>query len=282
MSQIHLDGEPVTGHSGVSAGTMPEPTSPTSTRGRSSIQGISMSIDEGWIKLHRKIRSSICWTYSATVRLVWIEILLKANHGKAFWKGVEIQSGQFCTSLDHLSRDSKATISQVRTAIRLLSEWGQVKVENVANRMTRITVCNWSSYQESSQTKSQTDDKPMTNQSQTDSNKQECKNEEKEKNEENTPLPPKGDGDFESVWAAYPSKTGKENALKAWVKWAKAGDTKEAALAGIARYVAHVEASRKNGFADLKFQNGSTFFHGRGWISEWVVPEIRKRRESFI
>jgi hypothetical protein len=108
---------------------------------------------------------------------------------------------------------------------------------------------------------------------------------ETEEEVETYPLNPQGGtgqaSDFEEIWKAYPSKSGKENARRAWENWSKAGDTKEQAIAGIARYVAYVEASRKGGFSDLKHQNGSTFFHGRGWTSEWTFV-ARKKPESFI
>jgi len=80
--------------------------------------------------------------------------------------------------------------------------------------------------------------------------------------------------DFDRLWSAYPSKTGsKEKAKKAWEKWRKDGDTVEVALAGIERYKKSVEHQRRNGFADLKYQNGQTFFNGRGWATEWSVDD---------
>lgn len=80
--------------------------------------------------------------------------------------------------------------------------------------------------------------------------------------------------DFDRLWSAYPSKTGsKEKAKKAWEKWRRDGDTVEMALAGIERYKKSVEHQRRNGFADLKYQNGQTFFNGRGWATEWSVDD---------
>lgn len=79
----------------------------------------------------------------------------------------------------------------------------------------------------------------------------------------------KGDarGDFERVWERYPDKSGKAKAREAWIK---AKVSVDETIAGIDRYVAYVEARRKGGFADLKYQNGSTWFRSQGWESEWT------------
>lgn len=151
-------------------------------------EGVSVNSDDGWIKVHRKLLQSICWTYSLPMRSVWLTILLRANHAPAWWKGVKIEAGQFATSRDHLAHESKVTVSQLRSCWRLLSEWQQIKLENIAKRMTRVTVLNWAAYQETQPTESPTDSQPIANQSPTDSHKQECKNEKKIK----TPLPPIG------------------------------------------------------------------------------------------
>ena len=74
-------------------------------------------------------------------------------------------------------------------------------------------------------------------------------------------------GDFERVWERYPDKSGKAKAREAWIK---AKVTVDETIAGIDRYVAYVEARRKGVFADLKYQNGSTWFRSQGWESEWT------------
>jgi hypothetical protein len=84
------------------------------------------------------------------------------------------------------------------------------------------------------------------------------------------------------LWQSYPSKTGsKEKALLSWKKYRAQGDTVEQAAVGIAKYVAHVEQRRKTDFPKLDFQNGLTFFNGRGWKTEWEVKiNDPSRRQS--
>lgn len=83
---------------------------------------------------------------------------------------------------------------------------------------------------------------------------------------------------FETLWAAYPSKTGKQAAFESWKKWSKQGDTEAVALAGIERYKKYVENRRATGFKELNYQNGSTFFYQRGWMSEWKIVEDVERK----
>ncbi|MDI6739027.1 MAG: hypothetical protein QME74_01515 [Candidatus Edwardsbacteria bacterium] len=178
----------------------------------------------GWIKIHRQLARSICWTYSLEMRSMWITMLLMANHAPAWWRGEKIEAGQFMASLSHLAAEARITFSQVRTCLRLLSRWNQLRAENLAWKMTRITICNWGAYQGSSQGKSQADRKPIASRSQTDrkliaTNKNK-KNNKKEKNEEKEtpPYPPKEGGapgeflfsdrqrdnpDFQAAWREW-------------------------------------------------------------------------------
>jgi len=77
--------------------------------------------------------------------------------------------------------------------------------------------------------------------------------------------------DFEEVWKAYPDKSGKYAAEIDYIKAAKQGTLKADVLAGIDRYKKYVEYQRGHGQPDLKWKNGSTFFHQRGWTSEYTI-----------
>lgn len=82
---------------------------------------------------------------------------------------------------------------------------------------------------------------------------------------------------FEECWKLYPDKSGKPNAMKAFVKYAP---DKEKVKAGILRYLAYVDARRRGGFRDLKYKNGSTFFNGREWESEWTLGNTQQARQN--
>lgn len=68
--------------------------------------------------------------------------------------------------------------------------------------------------------------------------------------------------DCELVWAAYPEKLGKAEAMKKIPKLIKQHG-KDALIVAVERYVSHVQHQRRNGFKDLKYMHGRTFFNGR-------------------
>lgn len=76
---------------------------------------------------------------------------------------------------------------------------------------------------------------------------------------------------FDECWKAYPNKSGsKHKAFQAFkASKAKADDV----LAGIARYIAFVDAERRRGFKDLKYANGQTFFNQRRWECEYKIDD---------
>jgi len=80
--------------------------------------------------------------------------------------------------------------------------------------------------------------------------------------------------DFEKAWKLYPDKSGKQKAKHAYIAARNEGTTHDAIVDGINRYIAYVEHIRKNGFKDRRWQNGSTWFNGREWESEWTIEEI--------
>ncbi|HHL2067842.1 TPA: hypothetical protein ACQ3W1_003106 [Clostridium perfringens] len=66
--------------------------------------------------------------------------------------------------------------------------------------------------------------------------------------------------DVEEIWSLYPLKQGKANAIKKIPNLLKEYG-KEQIVRCIDRYIQYVETQRKNGFSELKYKNGSTFFN---------------------
>ena len=66
--------------------------------------------------------------------------------------------------------------------------------------------------------------------------------------------------DIEEIWRLYPLKQGKANAIKKIPKLLKQYG-KEQIIRCIDRYIQYVDNQRKNGFSELKYKNGSTFFN---------------------
>ena len=106
---------------------------------------------EGWIKLHRKILDSPLWeNLKHDQRTVFITILLRANHSETryIWGGKEIHliPGQFIISLKKFSNQCDVSIQSLRTTISKLERHGFLTREST-RESTKLTVCNWDTYQ---------------------------------------------------------------------------------------------------------------------------------------
>ena len=100
----------------------------------------------GWIKLHRDLADWEWYDDHNTTRL-FIHCILKANHKPNKWRGIDIQRGQFYTSLDTLSSEIGLSVMQLRTCFKKLNSTGEVTSSGMA-RGRMITVANYTDYQE--------------------------------------------------------------------------------------------------------------------------------------
>jgi hypothetical protein len=140
-----------------------------------------------WIKLSRKIRTH--WVYKdADYFKAWVTILTEVNFKpvKVLIQGelLECNRGQSVNSLATWVSilGDEWTIQKFRTFIKLLEKDEMINIEGL-RKTTRLTVCNYDSYQSEQQTNNtQTTDKQHTANTQLTTNK----NVKKEKNEENT------------------------------------------------------------------------------------------------
>lgn len=128
-----------------------------------------MSNLNGFIKLHRKLLAWE-WYSDINVRVLFFHCLLKANHKTEKWQGIEINAGQFVTSLGHLSKECGLTEQQTRTALNKLKLTSEITSKSTS-RYSIITINNWNLYQ----TNNTQDNKQITNEQQTNNNKQEYK-----------------------------------------------------------------------------------------------------------
>lgn len=138
---------------------------------------------DGWIKLHRCLLEKAVWQLNDAQRIVFITILLLANHkGKQwFWKGTQFNAepGQFVTSLPKLSKTSRVSVQSVRTALDNLKKLDFLTYESTDTGRL-ITVNNWEFYQriENESTDKSTDDQHSLNRRPTST-----KNDKNDKNE---------------------------------------------------------------------------------------------------
>ena len=104
-------------------------------------------MDNGYLKLWRKLENSKSYSRGAVSRALILTLLVKANWSKGYFHGMEIQPGQIATSIKTLSAELNESETTVRRAVNLLQTDGMITVKNVANRFTLITLVNWERYQ---------------------------------------------------------------------------------------------------------------------------------------
>ncbi len=106
-------------------------------------------MEQGWIKLHRKlldnpISKKPAWSW------LWVVLLLKANHSdkKIIWNGktITIKSGQFITGRKALSKESGVHESSIQRILYFLENEHQIEQQK-SNKDRLITILKWESYQ---------------------------------------------------------------------------------------------------------------------------------------
>lgn len=100
---------------------------------------------EGWVKIYRSILTWE-WYSDINVRVLFIHLLLKANHAPKSWRGIEIQAGQLVTSLSRLEQETGLSQKKIRNALKKLEKTGEL-VTQKGRAYTVITICNYASYQ---------------------------------------------------------------------------------------------------------------------------------------
>jgi len=126
---------------------------------------------EPFVKFYKKMLEWEWYDDQNTCRL-WIHCLLKANWKPCRWHGIEIDPGQFITSLQSLSDETGLTINQVRTALDHLKSTGEITSKSQA-KCRIITVNAWSDYQgDHRQEHKQITGKPQADHKQTTTDKE--------------------------------------------------------------------------------------------------------------
>ena len=99
----------------------------------------------GWIKLHRKI-TDWEWFEDKNTFIVFITLLLMANHKEKKYKGIVIKIGTIVTGRDILARQTKLSVQQIRTALNKLKLTNEITIET-SPQGTVIEIVNYKKYQ---------------------------------------------------------------------------------------------------------------------------------------
>ena len=112
-------------------------------------------MDEGWIKIHRRLKKHWIWKDAEKLK-AWVTILMEVNHdGKtALIQGelIECERGQSVKSIGTWAKELRWTPKKFRTFLKLLENDSMIVREGL-HKTTRLTVCNYDTYQAIGQAK---------------------------------------------------------------------------------------------------------------------------------
>ena len=100
---------------------------------------------EGWIKLHRKLITWEWYKYPNAVH-VFIYLLLSANTANKKWKGIDIQRGEFLTSIRKMAANTGVSIQSVRTCLANLQSTQELTIKST-HHYSLITINKYEDYQ---------------------------------------------------------------------------------------------------------------------------------------
>ena len=129
-----------------------------------------VNMNNGWIKIHRKLRDKGYYRKSQYVHL-WLHLLLSANHEtKEFmWNNniIFIKEGQLLTGRKQLSHETGISPTTVERILNMLENEHQIGQQKTT-KYRLITIINWTTYQKKD---SKTDSKRTASGQQADTNK---------------------------------------------------------------------------------------------------------------
>jgi hypothetical protein len=182
-----------------------------------------------WIKLHRKLLQSSVFQNSRLLH-VWIWCLLNARH-QGGWADVdmELPRGSFaCGTISAAAQLSMSRSAFVRH-LDSLRKRGMLVVQ-ADNKRTRITICNYDTYQSSENCERTATGQPPDNERTTSGQRADTKEEGKKERRKEVRTSVYSE-DFTDFWTAYPRKLQKGAAWKAYqaaCRRAKPGEILEA------------------------------------------------------
>lgn len=215
-------------------------------------------MDNGWIKLHRKISDNPIWKAEPFSRgQAWVDLILLANHkdGVIFVRDhrIEIARGDVGYSQNALSSRWKWSRTKVVNFLKMLEIEQQIK-QLKSHSYTVIRLINYDDYQ---QEKQQESIRKATEKQQKDTNKK-GKNEKNEKNMSAYP--------FESFWDDYAKKIDRKRAESLYAK------INEADRLAIKSHIPEYLKAQP----DPKYRKDpTTYLRGENWQDEIIKPNAR-------
>ena len=207
---------------------------------------------QGWIKLHRQFEQWE-WYDDTNVKVLFLHMLIRANHKPSSYKGYTIPAGSLVTGRVSLGAKLGMSEQQIRTALKKLKSTGEITIKKT-NKFSIVSISCWDDYQGDNQ--QITNNQPTSNQQVTTS-----KERKKVRREEEVSTAPIAAGDFDSFWALYPRKLEKKAARKSYQTALKT-TSPEDILTGLTAYC---EEIRRNGTETRFIKHCTTWLNQGCW-----------------
>lgn len=219
----------------------------------------------GYIRLWRKTLDSMVHS-DAVVLAVWVSLLLRANWKTSWFRGVKLDPGQVVVSQETLAKELGLGRQKVRRALGVLEKSGNIN-QRTNQRVSVVTICNWSRYQAEQDDVNQSDNHLTTN-DQPPANHSPTRSKEEEESKELQEARLRSKNRFSRFWESYPRRDGKRaGKAKAEAKFVKFSEAdQEAAILAAGHYADSRQA--RDGFA----RDAHRFLAADEW-RVWLQPE---------
>lgn len=119
---------------------------------------------EGWVSIQRKIVDHWIWDNDNYLK-AWLWMIFRANivTNKVLISGKleTVRRGEFITSIANIASNTRLTSQNVRTLLKLLENEKMINKQST-NKLTKITICNYDSYQTGQQADNKQTNKQTT------------------------------------------------------------------------------------------------------------------------
>ena len=205
------------------------------------------------------------WWSSINHRVLFIELLMRANHKKTMWRKEKIEAGQLLTGRIQLSEWTGLSQQKIRTALKDLEDSHEITIKKT-NKYSIITITNWLTYQVDNQ--QITNKQPSNNHQITTS-----KNVKNKKNEKKKPF--LTDDKFEELWTLYGKVGSKKNAKEKAMRVIVSGETFEKIKSAIVIYKKYLD------YTGQYCKHFTTWINGECWNDELEVPPTEELNSMF-
>lgn len=105
------------------------------------------SENSGWICLHRAFKD---WQHYSEpmVKIVFLDLLLNANHKDGWWHGHKCERGATFVSIRAIAQNNCITTKTVQRALKVLVETGEIQRVKIDQKSTKTIIVKYNVYQD--------------------------------------------------------------------------------------------------------------------------------------